>query len=591
MAKDELIISAKERLKILKEIEQIEKKLFDGVNIQAKTRKKYNDLLDKSYSVSSASLDIDKQISKLQNTSLGKLNKQLGLDKQISALEKVKEKGSLKQIKNASKLSELMADVASGNKDFSKALKEIADEDFGDLNDAAKDFGRTLQAGGKDLEKNVKRSAKFGSAFDDIKEKVSDMSEILRSPQAMGAAVIAFIVKEMVDFAQKALEVRQSLGISVIESARLAGNMKLAAASAKAVGGNTEQAVAAVTSLGNEFGSIDVISAGVSAKLGLITGQFGLSGDNAGKLLKTMQGINGASIETNLNTLETVGNLARAARVAPAAVLNDMAENSETFAKFAMQGGDNLAKAAITARKLGLNLSTVDKIAESIMDIEGSIEREMEASMLIGKQMSLDRARQLVMEGDMAGVLEEVKRQAGGAAEFAKLDFIQRKSLAAAVGLEVSELAKLAAGEEQVAKLEEERSNNLAKNMALGAAAGAGILAIAMALKAVFTGGFSLVKDTIAAGKGAASGLAIGAGIGAGAGAIASAAGMEKGGVVKKGGMAVVHKGEAFSGTRNEMGMGNGQTNILLKQLIKQNEVLMNRLTNRIGDIALSSAT
>ena len=591
MAKDELIISAKERLKILKEIEQIEKKLFDGVNIQAKTRKKYNDLLDKSYSVSSASLDIDKQISKLQNTSLGKLNKQLGLDKQISALEKVKEKGSLKQIKNASKLSELMADVASGNKDFSKALKEIADEDFGDLNDAAKDFGRTLQAGGKDLEKNVKRSAKFGSAFDDIKEKVSDMSEILSSPQAMGAAVIGFIVKEMVDFAQKALEVRQSLGISVIESARLAGNMKLAAASAKAVGGNTEQAVAAVTSLGNEFGSIDVISAGVSAKLGLITGQFGLSGDNAGKLLKTMQGINGASIETNLNTLETVGNLARAARVAPAAVLNDMAENSETFAKFAMQGGDNLAKAAITARKLGLNLSTVDKIAESIMDIEGSIEREMEASMLIGKQMSLDRARQLVMEGDMAGVLEEVKRQAGGAAEFAKLDFIQRKSLAAAVGLEVSELAKLAAGEEQVAKLEEERSNNLAKNMALGAAAGAGILAIAMALKAVFTGGFSLVKDTIAAGKGAASGLAIGAGIGAGAGAIASAAGMEKGGVVKKGGMAVVHKGEAFSGTRNEMGMGNGQTNILLKQLIKQNEVLMNRLTNRIGDIALSSAT
>ena len=256
-----------------------------------------------------------------------------------------------------------------------------------------------------------------------------------------------------------------------------------------------------------------------------------------------------------------------------------------------MKGGDNLAKAAIAARKLGLNLSTVDKIAESIMDIEGSIEREMEASMLIGRQMSLDRARQLVMEGDMIGVLAEVKRQAGGAAEFAKLDFIQRKSLAAAVGLEVSELAKLAAGEAEVAKIEAERSNNLAKNMALGAAAGAGILAIAMALKAVFTGGFSLVKDTIAASKGAASGLAIGAGIGAGAGAIASAAGMEKGGVVKKGGMAVVHKGEAFSGTRNEMGMGMGKTNILLKQLIKQNEVLMNRLTSRIGDIALSSAT
>ena len=54
--------------------------------------------------------------------------------------------------------------------------------------------------------------------------------------------------------------------------------------------------------------------------------------------------------------------------------------------------------------------------------------------------------------------------------------------------------------------------------------------------------------------------------------------------------MAEVHKGEAFSGTRNEMGMGMGQTNGLLKQLIKQNEILMNRLTNKVGDIALSNA-
>ena len=60
--------------------------------------------------------------------------------------------------------------------------------------------------------------------------------------------------------------------------------------------------------------------------------------------------------------------------------------------------------------------------------------------------------------------------------------------------------------------------------------------------------------------------------------------GIGKGGT----GMAVVHKGEVFSGTRNEMGMGNGQTNKLLRELITQNEFLMNRLTNRVGDITLS---
>jgi len=545
------------------------------------------------------------KLNKLMASGTGEILKQYNLTESLEAANKgaqiskgEEQKGyNLVQEAQAAAVQEMKdgtfkaADFLNNLEEQFQGMSEEAQKAYGKMSVNLEDFAENAEKAGKSLENALSIDAKDLDGLQSMRDKAKQFSAIMTSPALLGAAALGLAVKFATDFAGKVLEIRQSLGTSVVESARLAGNMKLAGLNAKRFGGSLEQGEAAVTSLANEFGSLDAISASVSMGLGRITGQFGLSGDNAGKLLKTMQGINGASIETNLNTLETVGNLARAARVAPAAVLNDMAENSETFAKFAMKGGDNLAKAAIAARKLGLNLSTVDKIAESIMDIEGSIEREMEASMLIGRQMSLDRARQLVMEGDMIGVLAEVKRQAGGAAEFAKLDFIQRKSLAAAVGLEVSELAKLAAGEAEVAKIEAERSNNLAKNMAMGAAAGAGILAIVMALKAVLTSGFTIGKDGLDAAKGAATGLAIGAGIGAGAGAIASAAGMEKGGVVKKGGMAVVHKGEAFSGTRNEMGMGMGKTNILLKQLIKQNEVLMNRLTSRIGDIALSSAT
>ena len=88
----------------------------------------------------------------------------------------------------------------------------------------------------------------------------------------------------------------------------------------------------------------------------------------------------------------------------------------------------------------------------------------------------------------------------------------------------------------------------------------------------------------------AAAGLAAGGAVlGAGVGTIVM--GMEKGGVVKKSGLAEVHKGEVFSGTRNEMGMGNGKTNKLLRELINQNEMLMNKLTQRVGDIALSNIT
>ena len=57
------------------------------------------------------------------------------------------------------------------------------------------------------------------------------------------------------------------------------------------------------------------------------------------------------------------------------------------------------------------------------------------------------------------------------------------------------------------------------------------------------------------------------------------------GGVVKETGVAVVHKGETISGTAGQFGT---ETNKLLRELISQNEILMGRLTNKVGDLALS---
>lgn len=99
--------------------------------------------------------------------------------------------------------------------------------------------------------------------------------------------------------------------------------------------------------------------------------------------------------------------------------------------------------AAVSAKSLGLNLSTVQKVAEGLLDIEGSIGKQMEASVLIGRELNLDRARQLALSGDLEGVLREVKNQVGGEAEFNRMNVIQRQKLAEAVGLSTSELARL----------------------------------------------------------------------------------------------------------------------------------------------------
>ena len=107
-----------------------------------------------------------------------------------------------------------------------------------------------------------------------------------------------------------------------------------------------------------------------------------------------------------------------------------------------------------------------------------------------------------------------------------------------------------------------------------------------------------------------AKGLAIGAAGAVGGGALGGIIGsqigeaevpkLETGGVVKESGMAVVHKGEVFSGTNNEMGFGGTdmtETNKILKDVAKesrtlreQNQFLLNKLIRTTGDMKLQNA-
>jgi len=289
--------------------------------------------------------------------------------------------------------------------------------------------------------------------------------------------------------------------------------------------------------------------------------------------------VNGASLETNINLIGAVGELARAEGVAPAQVLNSIAEDTKFFAEFAKDGGMNLARAAIEARKLGLNLKDVSSIAESLLGFESSIEQEMRASLLIGRQLNLDTARRFALEGNMVGVMEEVKRQVGGQAEFEAMNVVQRRELAKAIGVSADDLAKIVAGEKTSAQLAEEKIEKEKQFLTLQKAAATA--QIAGAIASLYMGNAKFGPVGLAAATAGVIGMLS---------MINSAPKLEKGGIVKETGMAMVHRGEVFSGTRNEMGMGNGKTNQLLRELITQNEFLMNRLTNRVGDMALSNA-
>ena len=88
-------------------------------------------------------------------------------------------------------------------------------------------------------------------------------------------------------------------------------------------------------------------------------------------------------------------------------------------------------------------MSHVASVSNSLLDFESSIEKQLEVSMLLGRQINLDKARQLAFTGKHKEMMEEVLKQVGGEAEFSKMNYIQREKLAQSVGVEVEQLARL----------------------------------------------------------------------------------------------------------------------------------------------------
>jgi hypothetical protein len=121
-----------------------------------------------------------------------------------------------------------------------------------------------------------------------------------------------------------------------------------------------------------------------------------------------------------------------------------------------LQYGNNvkqLAAAVIQSNKLGFSLEKTKQIAEQLLNFEESIENELSAELLIGRDLNLEQARLLALNGKSAEAVALMAQQMGGSAEFSKLNVIQQESLAKALGMSADELANSMIHQENLNKL------------------------------------------------------------------------------------------------------------------------------------------
>lgn len=223
----------------------------------------------------------------------------------------------------------------------------------------------------------------------------------------------------------------------------MGGYLGGATISATILGTVFDDAVQTTKSLSKELGGLRDVTFGTQLAANLIATNMGITGQEAGQLIGIFSRLNSNSADTALNMTQSVAEMARASGLDTAAVMSDIAGNSEKFAEYSTDGGKALGLAAIQAGKLGVSLDSMTKVTDSLLDFETSITKELELSAMLGRSINLNQARGLAYQGKVGAAVKETITQLGGITAFNKMDIFQKRQAAETLGISVDELQKM----------------------------------------------------------------------------------------------------------------------------------------------------
>ena len=338
------------------------------------------------------------------------------------------------------------------------------------LTSAANDFGEKLalqaEKFGKSMDKTLKNIIKkfkekqeaannswIGKMYAKMKKGwnkfwSSGMGRVLKFIAAFAAVFIGVFVQAFKTFDAMMVTSGKQFGLMARDKGGLVGSVMEATGKLKYLGMGFSEIQGSITIAQNQLGLMGDDAIKFSTQLASTALNLGISNDEAAGLAVQFTRIMGLSKENAKNMIEGFGALAYAQGVSPSAVMKDIAQNTEFSAKFSKGMGTNILNASIQAKKLGVNLASVEKVMSGLLDFENSITKEMEASVLLGRQLNFGEARRLALMGDVSGAMGSILNQVGGQAAFDRMNVLERQALADAIGVSVGELAKFASGAE-----------------------------------------------------------------------------------------------------------------------------------------------
>ena len=394
-------------------------------------------------------------------------------NKQVIALEE-KAKAALRELEIAGK----RVKFTKATTDEQKALKKAAQDNFNIekalLNDVTKevklrkDINKKLGVTGG-LLKGISKIPILGDIID-TKSTLKDMEGNIRgggnaltalgagfknlggqaitgllNPANLALGAITFLV-EAISGADKATgELAKSMNLSYNEALGIRQEFTSIAAQSLDSSLNTERLQETLSFVNKELGTSGRMSEDNLKTFTKLREQAGMTNEEIMSMQKFSM-VMGGDLEDNVVNFQAQAkalSVSKGTSINVKQLMGDMTKVSNRT-KMSIEGGaEGLAKAAVNAKLMGGNLDQVASIADSLLNFEQSIEKELSAELLLGKDINLEKARTAALNNDMATVAAEITKQAGTAAEFGEMNRIQQEAIAAAMGMSADQMADM----------------------------------------------------------------------------------------------------------------------------------------------------
>lgn len=414
--------------------------------LQEATQNRINEIKSKSSYLDSVGLEFKREETQLQAAIASAQIKALDSAVSIGNINKAERERAIASLKvqNVLRATEL---------EYFETNSNLNSKVLGDLNNQL----NTIEGFAPNLQESNKLAKQMKNIFGDTLSSMGEFGKILsNSFQSVVPTwkdilnmIIAKGVKMYIEFDKAGFTLRKTFGFLRGDFDILEKNIKEIAIDLADFGVTFESAAIATSAIGKEFNALVASNKSIVKDVTMLSAQLGIAESESAKFLKTISSISGNTVSSQKGMTGFAKQMSNAAGVALPDVMKEIAESSDDVRIYTGKSVVNLIKGTVEAKQMGTSFVKMVDTAKKLLDFNTSINDEMEASVLLGRDINFQRARELAFRKNVIDANREILRIAQSM-DFDAMDPFQAESFAKASGKTVAELQDMIQAEKEI---------------------------------------------------------------------------------------------------------------------------------------------